>query len=384
MEIVKGAIQIPIINSRLRLLSLDFFRGITVAAMILVNNPGSWSNIFSPLRHSEWDGCTPTDFIFAFFLFIIGVSIVYAMDGKRKDVKNHPKLILAIFKRSFIILAIGAFLALSSNFDWSIVRIPGILPRIALVFCISGILYVKTATRTQIYVIIALLVGYYILMNYVDVPGYGHATLDPANNLGIWVDRFVFSENHLWQHGKQTDPEGLLSTLPAVATVLIGLITGTRLKSLQSKNTDELAGLIIFGIIMILVAIIGNAYFPINKSLWTSTYVLYTAGFAILFLAILHWLIDIKGYMKFIAPFIAFGRNAITAYVIAGIVPVLLYKIEIPDNGKSVSLWNYANLHFFMPYFSPNTASLIPAVLMLLLVFAPIWWMYKRKIVIKI
>ena len=384
MEIAKNTIQIPMINPRLRLLSLDFFRGITVAAMILVNNPGSWSDIFSPLRHSEWDGCTPTDFIFAFFLFIIGVSIVYAMEAKKKNAKNHPKLILAIFRRSLIILAIGAFLALSSNFEWSTVRIPGILPRIAVVFCICGVIYIKTNTKVQICLTLILLIGYYFLMNYVDVPGTGPANLDPVNNLAAWVDRIVFSKNHLWQNGKQTDPEGLLSTIPAIATVLIGIITGTRLKSLQSGNTDDVAGFIIAGIVLFLVAIIGSAYFPINKSLWTSTYVLYTAGFAILFLALSYWLIDMKGYTKFTPPFIAFGRNPITAYVIAGIIPTILFKISISDHGVSMNSWDYAYKYLFEPFFSPKIASLIPAVLMLLLIFAPIWWMHQRKIVIKI
>lgn len=384
MEIAKNTIQLPIINPQKRLKSLDFFRGFTVAAMILVNNPGNWNSIYAPLQHSEWNGCTPTDLIFSFFLFIIGVSVVYSMEDKKRDRKNHSVLIRSILKRSLILFTIGIILALSSDFDLSNVRIPGVLPRIALVFCLSGILYVKTTTRTQVYIIVALLVGYYVLMNYVDVPGYGHANLDPANNLGAWLDRIVFTENHLWHGGENSDPEGLLGTIPSVATTLIGVTAGTYLKTDKFPYNQKLGELIFCSVILYILAIIWNPYFSINKSLWSSSYVLYSASFSILFLAISYWLIDIKGFTKFISPFIAFGRNAITAYVIAGVVPVLLYKIEILDNAKKVSLWNYANLHFFMPYFSPKMASLIPAVLMVLLIYAPIWWMYQRKIVIKI
>lgn len=384
MEIAKDTIQSPIINSQKRLLSLDFFRGITVAAMILVNNPGNWNSIYAPLQHSEWNGCTPTDLIFSFFLFIIGVSMVYSMGDKKRDKKNHLMLVSSILKRSLILFTIGIFLALSPDFNLSTVRVPGILPRIALVFCFSGILYVKTATRTQVYIIVALLVGYYILMNYVDVPGYGHANLDPANNLGAWLDRIVFTENHLWHGGENSDPEGLLGTIPSVATALIGVIAGTYLKTDKFNFNQKFKGFISSIVILYILAIVWNPYFSINKSLWTSTYVLYSASFSVLFLVISYWLIDVRGFNRFISPFIAFGRNAITAYVIAGIIPVLLYKIEIFDNGKMVSLWNYGNLHFFMPYFSPKMASLIPAVLMLLLIFAPIWWMYRQKIIIKI
>jgi len=384
MDIAEKTIETPITSSSLRLNSLDFFRGVTVAAMILVNNPGNWNSIYAPLQHSEWNGCTPTDLIFSFFLFIIGVSMVYSMEDKKRDSKNHSQLIRSILKRSLILLAIGMFLALSPDFDLSTVRIPGILPRIALVFCISGVIYVKTTNKTQAYIIIALLLGYYILMNYVDVPGYGRPNLDPAYNLGAWLDRIVFTENHLWFAGENSDPEGLLATIPSVATALIGVLAGTYLKSGKFNYNRKLAGLISCSVILYVSAILCNPYFPINKSLWTSSYVLYSASFSILFLVISYWLIDVKGFNKFISPFVAFGRNAITAYVIAGIVPVLLYKIEILDQYKKVSLWNYANLHFFMPYFSPNMASLIPALLMLVLFFVPIWWMYRHKIIIKI
>jgi len=367
-----------------RLLSLDFFRGITVAAMLLVNNPGNWDNMYPVLRHSEWNGCTPTDLIFSFFLFIIGVSIVYSMEDKKKDIKSHPALLFSIFRRSCLLIGVGLALTLLSNFEWTHMRIPGVLPRIALVFGISAVIYVKTTARTQLFIILILLIGYYLVLNYVPVPGFGPANLEPATSLGAWLDRIIFTENHLWQGGKNLDPEGLLSTIPAVATALIGILAGTRLKKFRLGTTKELGKFIACGVLLYLIAIIWDTSFPINKSLWTSTYVLYTASFAIFFLIISYWIIDIKGFNKFISPVVAFGRNPITAYVIAGIFPTALYKIEIIDSGTQVSLWNYANLHFFMPYFSPKFASLIPAVIMVLLIFAPIWWLYTKKIIIKI
>lgn len=373
-----------VVEAKQRLLSLDFFRGITVAAMLLVNNPGNWDSMYPILKHSEWNGCTPTDLIFSFFLFIIGVSIVYSMEDKKKDIKMHPALLFSIFRRSSLLIGIGIFLYLLSNFELAHMRIPGVLPRIALVFGISAAIYVKTTARMQLFIIFIILIGYYFVLNYVPVPGFGPANLEPSTTLGAWLDRAVFTENHLWQDGKNLDPEGLLSTIPAVATALIGILAGTYLKKSQLASTKELGKFIICSVILYLIAIIWNTSFPINKSLWTSTYVLYTASFAIFFLIISYWMIDIKGRNKLISPIVAFGRNPITAYVIAGIVPTALYKIEIIDTGTKVSLWNYANLHFFMPYFSPKLASLIPALLMLLLIFAPIWWLYTKKIIIKI
>jgi len=178
-------------TSRPRLLSLDFFRGFTVAAMILVNDPGDWGHIYWPLEHSKWNGCTPTDLVFPFFLFMVGVSIVYAMESKKADIANHNKLLLSILRRTLIIIALGVCLPLINDFQFAHLRFPGVLQRIGLVFGITALLYVKTGIRTQVIIAVGCLIGYYLLMTLVPVPGFGTPNLEPAANLGAWIDRSV-------------------------------------------------------------------------------------------------------------------------------------------------------------------------------------------------
>ena len=367
-----------------RLLSLDFFRGLTVACMILVNNPGSWAHIYGPLEHSEWNGCTPTDLVFPFFLFMVGVSIVYAMESKKADPSLHASLLLSVLRRTVLIILLGMCLSLISKFDLAHLRIPGVLFRIALVFGASALIYIKTSSKVQVVIAVVLLVGYYLLMNFVPVPGFGPANLEPATNLGAWVDRMVFTENHLWKFSKTWDPEGLLGTLPAIATSLIGIQTGTWLKKGRLKNSKDLAKIFGTGIVLLIAALIWNEFFPINKALWTSSFVLFTAGLGIIILALSYWIIDVKGYQLIIPPFVAFGRNAITAFVLSGILPRLLSSIPFTENGKSTNFWAYINHSVLEPNFSPNNASLISAFIVVLLIFIPIWWMYVKKVMIKI
>jgi len=367
-----------------RLLSLDFFRGLTVACMILVNNPGSWAHIYGPLEHSEWNGCTPTDLVFPFFLFMVGVSVVYAMESKKADPSKHAGLLLSVLRRTVLIILLGMCLSLISKFDLAHLRIPGVLFRIALVFGASALIYIKTSGKSQVIIAVVLLVGYYLLMNFVPVPGFGPANLEPATNLGAWVDRMVFTENHLWKFSKTWDPEGLLGTLPAIATSLIGIQTGTWLKKGKLKNSKDLAKIIVTGILLIIAALIWNEFFPINKALWTSSFVLLTAGLGIVILALSYWIIDVKGHQLIIPPFVAFGRNAITAFVLSGILPRLISSIPFTGNGETTNLWAYINHSLLEPNFSPNNASLISAFIVVLLIFIPIWWMYVKKVMIKI
>jgi predicted acyltransferase len=367
-----------------RLLSLDFMRGFTVASMILVNDPGDWGHIYWPLEHSEWNGCTPTDLVFPFFLFMVGVSIVYAMQTKKDDVASHSKLMLSILRRSLIIIALGVFLPLLYNFNFSHLRFPGVLQRIGLVFGITAVLYIKTTTRTQIYIAATCLIGYYLIMTLIPVPGVGHASLEPATNLGAWIDRSVFTTNHLWSDSKIWDPEGILGTIPAIGTCLIGVFTGTWLKKDKIKTSPEILKLAGVGAFMIIVALIWNQFFPINKKLWTSSFVLCAGGLAILMLSLCYWLIDIKGYRKIIPPFLAFGRNAIAAYVLADVIPFLLGVIPVSLNGHKTSLWGFIYIDLIMPYFSPVNASLVGAIVTVLIIFLPVWWLYSKKIIVKI
>jgi len=367
-----------------RLLSLDFFRGFTVASMILVNNPGSWAHIYAPLEHSEWNGCTPTDLVFPFFLFMVGVSIVYAMESKKADTSLHGKLLFSVLRRAVTIILLGMCLSLVWKFDLAHLRIPGVLFRIGVVFGISALIYIKTSARTQLYTAVVLLLGYYLLMNFVPVPGFGPANLEPETNLGAWLDRLVFTENHLWKSSKTWDPEGLLGTLPAIGTSLIGILTGTWLKKGKLRTAKDLGVIAGTGLALVVLALIWDLFFPINKSLWTSSFVLFTAGLGIIILSLSYWIIDIKKYQLLIWPFVAFGRNAITAFVLSGVLPRLLSFIPFTAEGERTNIWAYVNKFIFFTNLSPNNASLISAFTVVLLIFIPIWWMYKKNVIVKV
>ncbi|GAB3896956.1 DUF5009 domain-containing protein [Larkinella knui] len=362
-----------------RLLSLDTFRGITVAAMILVNNPGDWSHIYAPLGHAHWHGWTPTDLIFPFFLFIVGVSISYALQNKEK-----PGLVGKIVKRSLILFSLGLFLNLFPKFDFTTVRIPGVLQRIALVYLACSLIYVKTDTRTQGWLIGILLVGYWLLMAFVPVPDFGPANLEPETNLGAWLDRTLLG-GHLWKTSKIWDPEGILSTLPAIATGLSGILAGTLLKS-GRPEAEKAVWLFVAGCLSLLGAYVWNGFFPINKSLWTSSFVLLTSGLALQGLALCYWLIDVQGYKRWTKPLVAFGVNAITVFFLSGLIPRILnlIKIQQPDGSETgAKEWLYQT--FFVPYFeSPYNASLAGALTFVLIWFGILGWMYQKKIIIKV
>jgi len=358
-----------------RLLSLDVFRGVTVAAMILVNNPGDWGHIYPPLEHSVWNGCTPTDLIFPFFLFIVGVSIVYAMESKIADVANHSKMILSALRRGVILIVISLIKQITFH-GFEHLRFPGVLQRIGVVYFICVVLYIKTSKKARDWLFAILLIGYCILMMYVPVPDTGHASLDPATNMGAWLDRLVFSTNHLWAESHTWDPEGLLGTLPAIATGLFGIRVGTWLKRKDKDNTVKIKWMLIYGAAAVALGLIWGLFFPINKALWSSSYVLYTGGWATIGLAFCYWLIDVKGWNRFVAPFVAFGVNAITAYVLSDFIPHYMNKIKI--GGSTI----YQAV--FAPYFSPFNASLASAIALVLLIWVLMWILYLRKIIIKV
>jgi predicted acyltransferase len=367
-----------------RLLSLDFFRGFTVASMLLVNDPGDWSHIYPPLEHSKWNGCTPTDMVFPSFLFIVGVSIVYAMQSKREDTAKHNALLLSILRRTVTIFAIALILSLITKFDLAHLRIPGVLQRIAIVFGITGFLYVKTNFRTQAIIAATCLIGYFLLMTLVPVPGVGPANLEPATNLGAWLDRTLLTTDHLWKSSKTWDPEGLLGTIPAIGTCLIGVLTGTWLKKEKLRKGNDLLKMAGAGALLIVAGLVWDIFFPINKALWTSSFVLYVGGIDIVILALCYWLIDVKGYRKLIPFFVAFGRNAIASFVLAHFVPAILSGIPVTSGGVKSNLWTYLYNHLFVPYMSPVNASLAGGILMVLFIFIPIWVLYVKKIAIKV
>ncbi len=373
-----------LVQPRQRLLSLDVFRGITMAAMILVNNPGDWKNIYEPLDHAEWHGWTPTDLIFPFFLFMVGVSIVFAMQSKKADPANRGNLIWKAFKRMLILLFLSMLVRFIYHHDLSTIRIPGVLQRIAVVYFLCSVLYTLTSDRARYWIFGLVLIGYYLIMTLVPVPGYGPANLEPATNLGAWLDRLVFTTSHLWDQSKTWDPEGLLSTLPAIGTCLFGIAVGTWLKRTDREASVKVSWMLTYGVFAVVLALIWNWFFPINKKLWTSSFVLLTGGLATVGLAVAYWLIDTHGHRRFTGFFAVFGTNAIVAYFLSDLLPGLINMIKLPFNGKPVGAMRFFSEHLFNPYLSPKTASLAGAILLVLIIWLILLPLYRRKIMIKI
>lgn len=366
-----------------RLVSLDVFRGLTIAGMVLVNNPGSWSHIYWPLGHANWHGWTPTDLIFPFFLFIVGVSITLALGSRRETNEKTRSLHWKIIKRALIIFTLGLFLAGFPYFHLSTIRIMGVLQRIALCYLFAALIFLKTDLRKQLIITAALLVGYWLVMTLVPAPGFQPGDYSREGSIACFIDRKVLG-NHIWSQGKIYDPEGLLSTLPAIATTLLGVISGELLRS-QRKQYEKVALLFIAGISCIIGGWLWNLFFPINKSLWTSSYVLFTGGLAMQFLALCYWLIDMKGYRRWAKPFVVFGVNAITLFVGSGLMAKLMGLIKVPRaDGTKIALktWIYDGL--FLSWAPPYQASLSFAIAFILLWLGLMWILYKRKIFIKV
>ena len=365
-----------------RLVSLDVFRGITIAGMVLVNNPGTWSNIYWPLEHAEWHGWTPTDLVFPFFVFIVGVAIPLAFGRRTESGGSNRDLYLKIIRRTLIIFALGMFLNGFPYFHLSTIRIPGVLQRLAVCYLFASLIFLKTKVRTQIIVTLALLVFYYLLMTRLHAPGFATGDLSKEGSLASFVDRVIFGP-HIWKQGKVYDPEGLLSKIPAIATALFGVLTGQWLRTSKSQY-EKVTGLFVAGAGCLVIGWCWNPFFPINKALWTSSYVFFTAGLALQFLALCYWLIDIKKIQRWAKPFIVFGVNAIALYVGTGLMARLMGLIKLPWGSETISLQGWIFQKLFLPWASPTNASLAYAIAFVLLWLGLMWILYSRKIFIKI
>ena len=369
-----------------RLISLDAFRGITIASMILVNNAGNWSAVYPPLEHAKWHGWTLTDLIFPFFLFIVGVAIVFAFSKRIESGQSKKKLYLKILKRTLILFGLGLLLNAFPFFHLSTWRIPGVLQRIAITYAIASIIVLNTNIKWQAYIAASLLIIYWIIMKLVPVPGYGAGVLEPQGNLCGFIDGILL-KGHTWMYApaKGFDPEGLLSTIPAISSVLFGVLTGHWLKTKKS-NLEKVVMLFVVGIAAIVLGEIMSIWFHINKNLWSSSYTVFTAGMALLFLGMCYWLIDIKGYKKWTTPFLVFGSNAITVYTISSLLArAMVYWWKIPQqDGSVVSLKTFLYRTLFESWMSPINASLFYALTYVLIWFGLMAILYKKKIFIKI
>ncbi|OGX87277.1 DUF5009 domain-containing protein [Hymenobacter lapidarius] len=369
-----------------RLVSLDVFRGITVMAMILVNNPGDWGHIYPPFEHAEWNGCTPTDLIFPFFLFIVGVSLVYALDGVKQQGGPQGPVLWRVARRAAVLFGLGLLLSLYPKFDFSVVRIMGVLQRIALVFLGCGFIFLKTSWRTQAWLVVVFLVSYAVLMQVVPVPGFGPANLEPATNLGAWLDRLVFSEAHLWKSSKTWDPEGLLGTLPALGTGLLGSLTAQWLRRRDQEPAAKVAWLFVAAGAVTILGLVWAPWFPINKALWTSPYVLYTGGLAMAGLAALYWICDVQGYRAWTKPALVYGVNAILVFCLSALLSRTfgLFKLTGPT-GKTGGLKEWLYEWGIAPFFTdPRAASLVGAVVLIIIWYFILSWMYKKNVVLKV
>ncbi|RTY94033.1 DUF5009 domain-containing protein [Flavobacterium sp. GSP27] len=426
-----------------RIISLDLLRGFTIMMMVLVNNPGNWGNIFAHLEHANWHGCTPTDLVFPFFIFILGAAIPLSILSKVLNQQNFLK----ILTRSLRIISLGLFLgfygkieildldgyplliskliitgivayALLGNFKpkiklslvltlffififlafsgitaYSDVRLPGVLQRIGIVYFFTSLVYLKTEIKEQIIIVLLLLIGYWASMTLIPVPDFGPANLDKGTNLAAWTDNLLL-KNHLWSFSKTWDPEGILSTIPAIANGIIGLLVGQLFNSSLTKKEKSIK-MFGSGLALVIVGLIWNEFFPVNKSLWTSSFVLYTAGFATLFLAILYYIIDIKGYKNWTTPVLVWGVNPMIVFFLSGILPRVLSSIKVPnpayiignlnDISEKIGLQDYLNRFCIAPYFEePKIASLIWALLNILFWSIVLWYFNKKKLFFKV
>lgn len=359
-----------------RLISLDVMRGFTVAAMILVNYPGSEMFSYAPLNHSKWNGLSPTDLIAPIFLFVVGVSIAFAYTKRLEMGLPRAEMYKKIVWRSLKIYLVGLFLNLLPDFNFSDLRYTGTLPRIALVFLFCAILFLNTDWKKQAWIGFGILVAYWLAMLFVPTPGYDKPMLEPGINLAAWLDT-KFLPGTMWQ--KTWDPEGILSTFPSFVTGITGMIAGRLLLGKLEKR-DKALYLMVGGFTSVILGYLWNLHFPCNENIWSSSFVLITSGVASLILGISFYLIDILGMSRFTQGGLIFGVNAIAIYILADIWALFFYEIKI--GGASL------NAHFMVFFsgvaLSPQFWSMIYAILFVLINFIPAYFLYKKKIFIKL
>jgi predicted acyltransferase len=404
--------DVPATTGRQRLESLDVFRGLTIAGMILVNNPGD-SAFYWPLGHADelmtahpsvwypgkwWveaNGWTPTDLIFPFFLFIVGASMVLSFAARHARGDSRQALIKHVARRSALILLIGYAIRVLPYVDFSHMRYPGVLQRIAVVYLCASVITLWTSTRGRIIWIAGLLAGYYAVMRFVPVPGCDHAAwMTQHCSLAGWLDRKLMS-GHLYR--RDFDPEGLLSTLPAIATTLLGTLAGNFLRGASPQRAKsglagdptaslqhKLRGLIIAGVAGVVAGYVWHPWFPISKPLWTSSYVLFTAGAACLLLGLCSWLIEMRGWRAWSRPFLWLGSNAILAYALSTFVAKLGSIIKVHDGSHAIELQTWIYNHCFAPLAQANNASLAFAICYLALWTLVAWGLYRKKVFVKV
>lgn len=358
-----------------RLISLDAMRGFTIAAMILVNYPGTWDHVYAPLLHASWNGITITDFIYPFFLFIVGVSISFAYTKRLQADAPKGDMYKKIIIRSIKIFLVGIFLNLVPNFDFSDMRIAGVLQRIAIVFLACAFLFLNTKWKTQAVLGAGILFFYWLAMTLIPTPGVGTPMLEPGVNLAAWIDTYILP-GKMWQG--TWDPEGFFSTLPAIVTGILGLLAGQIL--LSAKNPNEKANyLMAIGVPLVLIGLLWNLNFPINKHLWTSSFTMATGGAGFIVLGATYFLVDILGKQKGTSIGIIFGANAITVYVLADILSLIFYNESILGGLNNQFLAAMTGVGLSIKF-----ASMCYAILFVAINFIPAYILFRKRIFIKL
>lgn len=419
-----------------RLISLDVFRGLTILLMTIVNNPGSWGDIYPPFKHAEWHGCTPTDLVFPFFIFIMGVAVPFAMPSKIFDSTTFNKIAirairifcLGLFLNFFskielfrlegiplllgrLAITIAVCFALMGNFSLKLktyltltvftallflaysgieayqeVRIPGVLQRIGIVYFFVSLLFLKTRQRTQILIAVVLLLLYWAAMALLPVPGIGIPNFEKGTNFASWLDS-VLLEGHMWSYSKTWDPEGVLSTVPAIVTGITGLLIGQWINRPLPK-LEIVKKMALSGLLLVVLGLLWNTVFPINKSLWTSSYVLYTAGIATVCLSLLYYVIEVADYKKGTKLFLIWGVNPMIVFFFSSIIPQSLRMIQLQNPDivtEQINLQKYLYSFWIAAFFdNPMTASLAGALIYVCIWCFILWLFYKKNLIFKV
>lgn len=385
-----------------RVLSLDAFRGFTIAAMLLVNNPGSWSHLYGPLAHAPWHGWTFTDWVFPFFVFISGMAMPISLDRRAHAGHDRVRLLLQTWRRALMLVLIGLALNAIPHFNWAELRWPGVLQRLGLVTMLAAPIVLWWGWRGRLGWALGLMAVYAAVMLWVPVPGADGVvragSLQPGQDAGAWLDRFLF-DGHLWKQSRTWDPEGLLSTLPAVSSLLLGVLAGqwlfgagtfqARHARMPLSEADRVLALMVVGLLCLWIGEILHAWLmPINKNLWTPAYVFSTTGWALLIMGSFHWLLDAAPLPRLRArcaqwaqPLVVFGVNALFLFVLSGLIAKALAFIK-PDGQQSLKAWVYGWMQQLG--LSPVNTSLLYALVFLTMMWGVAWLLWRKRWFIRV